>query len=219
MTPSGVQTRLFDYLDALTGDEKVDTVDIDKDGDKDYLFLMDGVIYVKYNHTHTPTKIQDDTVIINTLTKNSEFPSAPNFFHESLNTPESLLVTFSSAKTSEQGWRMDFYDRYLEWDAVDIGSHDEALTPKRTVDLFTSTSSVPVNSSQGFDIVPVKRSLDRVYDVNSFKISGPKMTILTGAVNFTLSPGRTLYTGNNSAIIRYHTGTNSDTPLVLEAHR
>lgn len=53
---TGVQTRLFDYIDALTDATRVDTVDIDKDGDLDYIFTLDNILYVKYSHFKTPNK-------------------------------------------------------------------------------------------------------------------------------------------------------------------
>lgn len=45
------------------------------------------------------------------------------------------------------------------------------------------------------------------------------MTIITEATSFALSPGRTLYTGNDPATILYHTGTNADSFLKLDAHK
>lgn len=46
------------------------------------------------------------------------------------------------------------------------------------------------------------------------------MVVLTGAQDFTLSPGRTLYTGNQAVTIRYSTGTTgAQIEKKLEAHR
>ncbi len=46
------------------------------------------------------------------------------------------------------------------------------------------------------------------------------MVVLTGSQDFTLSPGRTLYTGNRAVTIRYTTGaTQAQTELRLESHR
>jgi hypothetical protein len=46
------------------------------------------------------------------------------------------------------------------------------------------------------------------------------MHVLTGAMDFTLSPGRTLYTGKRAVTIRYSTGTNTtQIEKRLEAHR
>ena len=41
LTPdTKTQTRLFDYTTLLQGDEKADVVDIDGDGDKDYIYIL-----------------------------------------------------------------------------------------------------------------------------------------------------------------------------------
>lgn len=67
---------------------------------------------------------------------------------------------------------MEFFDRYLEWDALKIGMHDEIVTPIRTIDLFTANHSSSVNNSFGnFYTLPVRRSLERVYDPTAFAIS------------------------------------------------
>lgn len=40
LTPSGVQTKLFDYTDILDPNERVQVTDIDLDGDMDYVYLL-----------------------------------------------------------------------------------------------------------------------------------------------------------------------------------
>jgi hypothetical protein len=46
------------------------------------------------------------------------------------------------------------------------------------------------------------------------------MHVLTGAMDFVLSPGRTLYTGNRAVTIRYATGTDTiQIEKILEPHR
>lgn len=170
LTPSGAQTRLFDYTEPLTGNEIAEAVDIDKDGDMDYLFIMDGVLFVKYNHTKAPVKVQDDSIKIATLTATDEYPIAPNFFHESLNTPGSLSVTFAPANKTEKSWRMEFFDHYLEWDAVDAGYHSESTAPKRVVDIFTASSTDSSIGSDTIQLIPISRHLSQVYDSSTFKM-------------------------------------------------
>lgn len=170
LTPSGAQTRLFDYTDPLTGNETAEAVDIDKDGDTDYLFIMDGVLFVKYNHTKAPVKVQDDSIKITTLAATDDYPIAPNFFHESLNTPGSLSVTFAPANKTEKSWRMEFFDHYLEWDAIDAGYHSESTAPKRVVDIFTSSSTVSSIGNDAIQLIPISRYLSQVYDSSTFKM-------------------------------------------------
>lgn len=207
LTPSGYQTRLFDYLDELTGNEKVETVDIDKDGDMDYLYVMGGVVYVKYNHTNAPRKIQDTSIQVTTVTSRDAVPTSPNYFHENMSTPGNISVTFSPASDRETSWRMEFFDRYLEWDMLDMKKHTEALSPKRIIDLeLSKDASIQSSSSDGIvHSSSISRYLSRIGDRNGFFMNGPKMMILTGSMQFTVSPGKMIYTGNEKTRILYHT--------------
>ena len=47
---SKTQIRLFDYVDLVTKKDSVDVVDIDRDGDLDYIYMLGGSLYVKYSH-------------------------------------------------------------------------------------------------------------------------------------------------------------------------
>ncbi len=60
--------QLFDYITPLTDDTRVDTIDIDKDGDKDYIYILDGILYVKYSWQKLPNKINDTTVKFDIIT-------------------------------------------------------------------------------------------------------------------------------------------------------
>lgn len=60
LTPSGIQTRLFDYTAPLTGDEEVTKTDIDQDGDDDYFFVLDGALFLKRSTEKSPP-IQRET--------------------------------------------------------------------------------------------------------------------------------------------------------------
>lgn len=179
LTPSGTQTRLFDYIDELTGKEKVNVVDIDKDGDNDYIYLVDGIVYVKYTHTNQPNKIQDFSIQVDTIGTADELPTAPDFFHENINTPGSLSVEFTPSSSDEKRWRMEFFDRYLEWDNVDTKTYSDALTPKSIIDLEVSTMKSPSDTNQIIQFTPVSKYLSRVRDVSSFMMVGPGIAILT----------------------------------------
>lgn len=89
------------------------------------------------------------------------------------------------------------------------------MTPRHIVELYRQDMD-----SQSLREKKVLRSLERVTDPESLDIVGPKMIVLTGSQDFTLSPGRTLYTGNRAVTIRYTTGTTqTQTELRLEPHR
>ena len=118
-TPSGVQTRLFDYIAPVTQDTRVDTVDIDQDGDLDYIYLLDGALYVKYNWTKVPNKIIDTSTKISSITPDDLAPYVPDYFYEDVSTPHNLNYSFVSSSQTENEWRVEFYDQYIEWDKLD----------------------------------------------------------------------------------------------------
>ncbi len=118
-------------------------MDIDQDGDKDYIYVLDDTLYVKYNWTKSPNKIQDTTVTVDTISEKDTSPYVPDYFHENVSVPKNLNFSFVPSLTSEVAWRAEFYDRYIEWDADDIGSHDPIKAPKTTVDMFLD---VPLSS-------------------------------------------------------------------------
>ncbi len=213
------QTQLFDYIAPLRDDTRVDTLDIDGDGDTDYIYILDGTLYVKYSWLNVPNKIQDLTRIISTITTNDPIPFVPDYFHENTSTPKNLNFTFVPAYPNEREWRAEFYDRYIEWDHVDIGTHDPATAPKTTIDMFRQIPKTPIQTDTGILSTPVPRSLLSVRDRSSFAIQGRSIDIYTGALSISISPGRVLYTGVNRVTITYTNQKNiGSKTLILEPH-
>lgn len=63
--PSETQVKLFDYTELVDASTEVVVIDVDQDGDKDYLYVLGGILYVKKNHRQTPVGIpvsRDPTV-------------------------------------------------------------------------------------------------------------------------------------------------------------
>ncbi|MBC7503535.1 VCBS repeat-containing protein [Candidatus Gracilibacteria bacterium] len=209
-TPSGLQTRLFDYIAPINSTTRVDSVDIDKDGDMDYLYLLDGVLYVKYSWMQNPNKIIDNSVKISEVPRDDTVQYVPNYFHENVSTPKSLNYSFVPASSTETEWRVEFYDRYAEWDHIDIGDHDPMSTPKTTIDMLLQTPTTTDPTYPGLVAHPITRSLSSVADRDSFILEGRSIDVYTGALSISLSPGRVLYTGNRRVTITY---TNQSTPI------
>jgi hypothetical protein len=149
-------------------DTRVDTVDIDQDGDLDYIYLLDGTLYIKYNWTNTPNKIIDTVTKISSISQDDLVPYVPDYFYEDVSTPRNLNYSFVSSSPTEREWRVEFYDQYTQWDRVDIGSHDPRISPKTTIDMFLDSESVPLSSSTGIITHTVARSLRSVADTRSF---------------------------------------------------
>lgn len=130
--------------------------DIDLDSDSDYLFLLDGNLFIKKTTFFNPVKQVDSTIHLQELTEDT--PSAPDFFHEESSLSQKLSFSYSRTQSDESMWVVDMYDRYLEWDMITAGYHDDTLTPKSTIEIVSQTSS----GSRAY------RTLDRVTDPLGF---------------------------------------------------
>jgi hypothetical protein len=187
LTAGGTQTRLFDYIAPVLPSTRVDSLDIDRDGDTDYIYILDGNLYIKYGHDKTANKIIDTTMKISDISATDLDPYVPDYFHASISTPRNLSFSFVSPSQTETEWRAEFYDRYMEWDHVDIGDHIPMTAPKTTIDMFLSTSSA-LTSTATLRSTAAKRALVSVRDTDSFIIEGRSIDIYTGALSISLSP-------------------------------
>jgi hypothetical protein len=139
------QTRLFDYVAPLTGEEKADVVDIDNDGDTDYLYTMDGILYIKRSHIKEPNIPRDMTMNISSLDP-KEIPEAPNYFEEVVASPGQIEIDFSPAQKTQQAFRLEFFDRYLEWDSDHLDRNNPQESPKTIVDLVVTENQKNVET-------------------------------------------------------------------------
>ena len=202
LTPvTKTQTRLFDYTDLLAREDTADVVDIDRDGDQDYIFLLGWALYVKYSHLYDPARSTDPTLTISALDP-SLMPHAPDFFHESVASPGQIEVSFAPARSSDRDFRLEFFDRYLEWDRVKLSGSDDPATPRTIVDM---TVSPEIISAWDISRSPVLRSLESVSSASGFILEGMKVAILQSGQPFSLSSGRALYTGNSQPTLKYST--------------
>ena len=217
-TTSGVQTRLFDYTTPITPTTRVDTLDIDQDGDLDYIYILDGVLYIKYGWSKTPNKIQDTTVKISDIGATDPIPYIPDYFHEEISTPKNLNFSFTPSLSDETEWRMEFYDRYTEWDRVDIGTHIDASAPKALLDMFLTEPPI-ISKNTGILVTRVRRSLTSVADPATWILAGRTIDVYTGALSISISPGRVLYTGKDAVTLTYQ-NANTPTPqtITLDPH-
>ncbi len=212
VTENWTQVRLFDYTESLKKDDPSVKTDIDKDGDMDYLFILDGALYLKRTSTKDTRKIIDTTLRVEDIS--SEVLAAPDFFRENQSIPNNLTFSYQSRQATGSIWRADLFDRYMEWDMLALWEHDNQKTPQHTIEIFAPSDTVWVTEKK------VLRSLDRVENRSTFVMEWPKMQILTGSLDFILSPWRVLYTGAKSVKISY--GTWTDQPhiqKVLSPHR
>jgi hypothetical protein len=140
-------------------------------------------------------------------------PYIPDYFHEEISTPKNLNFSFTPSLTDETEWRMEFYDRYTEWDRVDIGTHRDATAPKGILDMSLIESPTP-SPNTGILTTRVRRSLSSVEDPSSWILAGRAIDVYTGALSISLSPGRVLYTGRDRVTLTYRNSTTT-TPQTI----
>lgn len=141
-------------------------LDIDNDGDKDYVFVLGGKLYVKNTHLTEPTKIFDKKI---TTSENfSKNPEVANNFMQVLSTPSELNVSFQNTVPNETQWRMEFYDKYLEWDRMDIQPSEYNTIARTTVDLLLNDDFGEYQN--GMRSLPVARYLARGENASSFML-------------------------------------------------
>lgn len=76
-----------------------------------------------------------------------------------------MEVSFSPADAREKSFRLEFFDRYIEWDRVTIDGKDSSDTPRTVIDM---TTTAEISRSDGIEVTPVERYLKKVYDTSSF---------------------------------------------------
>lgn len=171
------------------------------DGDMDYLFLLDGILYLKKSNTYQPNKILDTTIETQDI-DSSLVPSAADFFHENISLSHIFSFSYDAPQLVDAMWRVEFYDQYIQWDMSQLDSGNNSTSPHiiELVDVEKLTKNKTLR---------VLRSIDTPSEL---VIEGPRMEILTGAMDFVVTPGRVLYAGDRSTTIFYSTGT--DIPYV-----
>jgi hypothetical protein len=200
LTPSGVQTRLYDADITMAPEFDITTIDIDKDGDKDYIFVLDGALYIKYTGASKRSLYPDTEIEIATLRENALHPTTPDYFHETTNAPKSLSLNFTPADEREDEWRLEFYDRYLEWDKVDLWTHNATLVPHHVVDMAANDKS-SLSETSLFIFTPVNHILVSIASPTWFQMSGVKVTVLKTGDTFHLPVGKSIVTGDNDVQI------------------
>lgn len=68
-------------------------------------------------------------------------PEAPNYFDPRVASPGEIQFDFSPADTTADTYRLEFFDRYTEWDMARISAHEEATTPRTIIDLSVDDTS------------------------------------------------------------------------------
>ena len=161
---------------------------------------------MKYSHLQTPARPVDPTPPITSSPDSTLIPRSPDFFHESIASPGQMELSFAPANPSDTSFRLEFFDKYLEWDSVLLSGNDDRATPRTIVDMTVVPQTITTPS---FSVSPVNRSLEDVSAPDGFILEGMKVSTLLSGQDFSLSAGRALYIGNSSVALKY-TNVDSD---------
>lgn len=208
---SNTQTKLFDYTELVNPKDRVDVIDIDNDGDRDYIFVLGGVLYIKNTHLNSPQKIIDTKITVKNIP--SEIPEVANNFVEIVSTPSEINASFKNTVSQEKEWRLEFFDKYLEWNKASVSNNFS--TPKITVDLFLKSDFIDSNNSL-YKTTPIARTLIGWYNSSEFVLEWPKITKIEVWQYISISPGRTIYTTNRHTDIKYKKSSWEEFALRLE---
>lgn len=122
--------------------------------------MLGGSLYIKYTHLRDLPFVPDNTSPQIRDIDHSLTPEAPDYFHEEVSSPGKLQVSFSPVKKSDTNFRLEFFDRYLEWDRVrENNGADSSDTPRTVIDLSVATMA---DRSSSVEVSPVTHALTRV---------------------------------------------------------
>ncbi len=89
----------------------------------DFVYLLDGALYVKYSHLQSPPHAVDMDMSREAVDRmNIDLPSAPDSFRETQSSAGSIQFSFSPARPTDRVFRLAFSDHMLEWDQQKIGA-------------------------------------------------------------------------------------------------
>ena len=111
--------------------------------------------------------MQKDTSLSITDIDDEIIPEAPNFFDEVISRPGEITLNFSPAVSGDSEFRLEFFDRYMEWDLAHLRSEDAEDTPRTIVDL-EAVNPVHDMDFDGITVHPLSHFLESVSDTDGF---------------------------------------------------
>ncbi len=87
-----------------------------------------------------------------------------------------MELSFAPANASDTSFRLEFFDKYLEWDSVLLAGNDDIGTPRVVIDM---TASALPQVSDEMSISPINRSLEDISSPDGFVLEGMKVSTLT----------------------------------------
>ncbi|HRI35735.1 MAG TPA: hypothetical protein PK765_01355 [bacterium] len=205
-TSAGVQTRLFNYTELLTGSERVEEFDPDMDGDADIVYVMDNAVFIKENHIAEPAprhrsenvRVRDLESFVDSGRDRSTGYRAPDYFLEDFAASGRINASFLAADSgSETRYRLEMYPYIDRFDRIASGEIERSIAPvsiKESIDLVPDLSEVLGNS----DITVIGGDIRHAYAVvrsavGDFTVGGMEYEAIEPGERVTLRVGSRLY--------------------------
>lgn len=162
--------------------------------------MLGGSLYIKYNHKKDPARSTDLTLSTSNIDA-TLIPEVPNFFSENTASPGEVYISFKKSHPQDTSFRLEFFNRYLEWDRVKLAGNDFADTPRTIVDMTVANDADTTTVTPDYSESPVTRSLESATVSTDFVLEGMKVSTILSNEPFGLSTGRPIYTGNSPAVL------------------
>ncbi len=211
---------LFDYLDEVTGKEVVKEADFDNDGDEDIIYMVGDEIYLKQNHLSKKVaqEYYTGTPIVLSSGKNNyikgNFIPWVNGFNESVSDSNFINIWFQASQT-KTNYRIEFFQIVDKFDDMILGnlpSYFPKNVKKYMIDAFSDISNITLDMEKTTQNWFISRKnlayIDRISSLAGVHLYTKELISLSDDLSankeITINAGTKIYTGNDTARLRYY---------------
>ena len=225
ISEGGVNYKLFDYTEPLTGREKILPIDMDNDGDNDLIYTLNGRLYIKENYTNTSDKnfVTDSISLVspsnNPYYINEEFIPAVPSVDTSISADGIINMSFSSIWKHITNYRLEYFDRIDAHRNHESNSYVPRDIRSHIVDAIVSQEAQTSSHQDNFTINNVSRYISDLWsDLSGIEVQTKKMHNLRNDIQngkqVSLSKWTKVYAGHNSSALKYKGDEKEETVLI-----
>jgi hypothetical protein len=209
--------RLFDYLSELNWDEKIKSIDYDKDSDEDILYMMNNQIFLKENLIKKANKTYVSTPPIilppsqnKFFWKNAKFYESLNNVIESWSDDNYININFSSSSNENiHNYRLEFFtivDKFLN---IKNNSYKPKFIKNRIVDTFNDIEKTTfLKDFSDYTLRKNISHISNIWNTKWVKLYTKEFTNIKDDIKnnkvVTLTPWTLLYAWSESFRLTYH---------------
>lgn len=214
ITQDGQNYKLFDYVDALRGDEEITLSDLDNDGDDDVLYLMDGTLYFKENRKQqTPLEYLSVPPLIlgasdNKFYNGEIYYESVNGFTEASVSDGAINIEFQKPTNSNiKNFRMRYHtivDKYLD-------DRDDYIPKQVETHIVDAIADIQVRENifenEEYTVTPNLAVMTYAGVINGIKLTTQKLISvreqIANNIIVTLTSNTPIYAGDSDFEIVY----------------